>query len=120
MPPNWRVVEASACVNGWNSFASCSGVMPMPLSRTLSVIHSAPPPWGANSRATSSQMVPSRVNLQALLSRLNRLCRTLVRSASIVPTSAAQVTHRVLAFWATSGWMTACTSPSRAPTSTVS
>ena len=34
MPPCLRVVDMSACVNGWNSFADCSGVMPMPVSRT--------------------------------------------------------------------------------------
>ncbi len=34
MPPCLRVVDMSACVNGWNSFAACSGVMPMPVSRT--------------------------------------------------------------------------------------
>ena len=34
VPPCLRVVDMSACVNGWNSFAACSGVMPMPVSRT--------------------------------------------------------------------------------------
>ena len=34
MPPCLRVVDMSACVNGWNSFADCSFVMPMPVSRT--------------------------------------------------------------------------------------
>ncbi|OQA08481.1 MAG: hypothetical protein BWY66_00963 [bacterium ADurb.Bin374] len=33
-PPYLRVVEASAWLNDWNSFACCSGVMPMPVSRT--------------------------------------------------------------------------------------
>ena len=32
VPPYFRVVEASAWVNSWNSFAICSGVMPMPVS----------------------------------------------------------------------------------------
>ena len=34
VPPYLRVVEPSACVNGWNIRAACSGVMPMPVSRT--------------------------------------------------------------------------------------
>ena len=34
MPPCLRVVDMSACVNGWNSFADCSRVMPIPVSRT--------------------------------------------------------------------------------------
>ena len=38
-------------------------------------------------------MVPARVNLAALLSRLRRICRVFIRSAVIVPTSDAAV-HR--------------------------
>src|SRR6516162_6231987 len=34
VPPYLRVVEVSAWENAWNSRALCSGVMPMPLSRT--------------------------------------------------------------------------------------
>ena len=34
VPPCLRVVDMSAWVNGWNSFAACSRVMPMPVSRT--------------------------------------------------------------------------------------
>ena len=32
VPPYLRVVDASACVNASNTFATCSGVMPMPES----------------------------------------------------------------------------------------
>ena len=38
VPPNRRVVESSACVNGWNSLPICSGVMPMPVSMTSNSI----------------------------------------------------------------------------------
>ena len=38
MPPNLRVVEASACVNAWNSSAIWAGLMPMPVSETRSQI----------------------------------------------------------------------------------
>ena len=34
VPPCLRVVDMSAWVKGWNSFADCSCVMPMPVSRT--------------------------------------------------------------------------------------
>ena len=34
VPPNLRVVEASAWLNAWNRRAICSGVIPMPVSRT--------------------------------------------------------------------------------------
>ena len=34
VPPYFRVVELSACVNGWNRRASDSGQMPMPVSVT--------------------------------------------------------------------------------------
>ena len=34
VPPYFRVVDVSAWENAWNSRALCSGVMPMPLSRT--------------------------------------------------------------------------------------
>ena len=48
VPPNLRVVDVSAWVNAWNSRAACSGVMPMPVSRTenLNFTRSAaaPPP----------------------------------------------------------------------------
>ena len=33
VPPNCRVVEESACANGWNSRARCSSLEPMPVSR---------------------------------------------------------------------------------------
>ena len=34
VPPKRRVVDSSACVNGWKSLAICSGDMPMPVSIT--------------------------------------------------------------------------------------
>ena len=34
VPPCLRVVDMSAWEKGWNSFAACSRVMPMPVSRT--------------------------------------------------------------------------------------
>src|SRR5437879_613180 len=42
VPPYLRVVEASACAKSWNNLAICCGVMPMPLSRTCSMIVSLP------------------------------------------------------------------------------
>lgn len=34
VPPNRRVTNASACVNGWNSRPACSRLIPMPVSDT--------------------------------------------------------------------------------------
>jgi hypothetical protein len=34
VPPNLRVIEASACWKGWNSRAIASAEMPMPVSVT--------------------------------------------------------------------------------------
>src|SRR5215470_5248144 len=42
VPPNFRAVNESACVNSANSFACCSGVMPMPVSDTASSIQWPP------------------------------------------------------------------------------
>ena len=46
VPPNFRVVEESACANGWNRRARCSSLSPMPVSRTASVTRVAPSPSG--------------------------------------------------------------------------
>ena len=54
VPPYLRVVEASAWVNSSNSFAVCSGVMPMPVSETAMVTQSAPPSSGR--RLTSTRI----------------------------------------------------------------
>jgi hypothetical protein len=34
VPPNCRIVDASAWVNSWNSRPICSSVMPIPVSET--------------------------------------------------------------------------------------
>jgi hypothetical protein len=75
VPPYLRVVDASAWAKDWNSFAICSGAMPMPVSDTSKVIQSPPLP---GPRDTVRPTVPRSVNLLALLRRLSRLCRTLV------------------------------------------
>ena len=107
VPPYLRVVEASACVNAWNSFAICSGVMPMPVSLTRNVIHSAP---STASRLTVSAMVPLLGELAGVAEQVEQLCRTLVRSARMAPRSSAQWTTSVLAFFSTSGWTVVATS----------
>ncbi len=56
VPPNWRVVDVSAWVNGSNSCASCCGAIPMPVSPTCTC--SAP--------AMRTETSPSGVNLIAL------------------------------------------------------
>ena len=49
-------------------------------------------------RETSMVMFPSRVNLQALLSRLSRTCRMRVRSVRMSPMLDGQSTRRRLPF----------------------
>src|SRR5207237_40684 len=78
----------------------CSGDIPMPASVTRKVTQSAVP---TRSRHPSSRMFPPRVNLAALLSRLNRLWRIFVRSARIVPVPGGQRTSSELPFFSTSG-----------------
>ena len=86
VPPNLRVVVSSAWANRWNRRETCSGVMPMPVSRTVNTIQSPPVP---GSLATPSVILPPSVNLAALLSKLNRHCRSLTASERMVPTSSA-------------------------------
>ena len=87
MPPYFRVVELSAWVNSWKSLATCSFVMPMPVSDTRRSSQSAP---SALVRARVSDTVPLSVNLQALLRRLRTIWRTRVTSLCILPISAGQ------------------------------
>ena len=80
VPPKRRAVEESAWVNSSNSFACCSGVMPMPVSATANSTTLWPSTRrGATVRVTS----PFLVNLQALLSRLSRICRRRIGSTVI-------------------------------------
>ena len=71
VPPKWRVVEASAWLKGWNSFASVGASMPTPLSETLK--RSQTPPSAGASRgagASATTTCPACVNLMALPLRL--------------------------------------------------
>src|SRR5215467_362201 len=93
VPPKRCAVAASAWLNSSNSFACCSGVMPMPVSATASSIQSRPL---ATLRARSLTS-PSLVNLQALLNRLSRICRRRMGSTVNAPRfSWASTTRRFL------------------------
>ena len=110
VPPYLREVEGSACENDWNRRRCCSGVMPIPLSATANSIHGSP--WILTA-CTSSATLPDWVNFAELLSRLNRIWRTRVRSAWSWPTSGAQRTSSRFWFFSTSGRIvdsTSCTS----------
>ena len=74
VPPKRRVVELSAWVKGWNSRACCSGETPMPLSVTENS-SSAPSASRPISR-TSMRTLPCGVNLIALLTRFDSICRS--------------------------------------------
>ena len=88
----------------------------MPVSLTRKVTQ----PPSPSSRATSRRTVPPSVNLQALERRLNRLWRTLVRSACMPPRSSGQWTSSRLAFFWASGWIVVTTSRIMSGTSKVS
>ena len=62
VPPNLRVVEASACSNFWKRRESCSGVMPSPESVTEKVSASS-------SMASATVTAPCSVNFTALDNR---------------------------------------------------
>src|SRR5438067_827850 len=74
VPPKRRVVEESACANGWNRRARCSSESPMPVSLTAIVTFVIP--WPSGSVPACSVIRPRSVNLIALPSRLNSTCRT--------------------------------------------
>jgi hypothetical protein len=82
LPSRRRVDEPSTWVNGRNSWASCAGVMPMPVSRTRTTRSPAVGPPG---RLAASVIVPCSQNLVAFESRLSSICRVRVSSPVIVP-----------------------------------
>ncbi len=74
MPPCLRVVEASACVNDWNSRRTVSAGMPMPVSVTEN--RSSTSRRLLRRLVTSTVMPPRSVNLMALLRRFVRIWRS--------------------------------------------
>ena len=82
VPPNWRVVEVSAWENGLKARATCSGVMPTPVSSTWKRNIGSWP--GASSRHTMMRTWPTMVNFTALPTRFSRIWRSRVGSLRIV------------------------------------
>src|SRR5262245_5935110 len=76
VPPKFCAVEASAWANSSNSFACCSAVMPMPVSETANSTKLLP----LLTLRAASLTSPALVNLQALLRRLSRICRSRIGS----------------------------------------
>ena len=68
VPPYLRVVDASAWLNDWNILLHCSGVMPIPESRTQKC-NSTPSAFSATVSMPTT-ISPLSVNLTALLPRL--------------------------------------------------
>lgn len=68
VPPNRRDIEPSACVNGWKSRASCSAVIPMPVSFTANAMRPA-----RSSAETVTVTPPVCVNLIAFPTRFIRI-----------------------------------------------
>ena len=119
VPPYFRVVEASAWVNGRKSRASCSTLMPIPESLTRITNESAAPSR-AGSRAAEIVIVPSWVNLLALLIRFKRAWRNLVRSAWIDPSPSGTSITRALPFFSNSGRIVSATPRTASSASNVS
>src|SRR5215469_16125454 len=93
VPPYRCAVDESACVNSANSLACCSAVMPMPVSATANSIQVRP----STTLRTFSLTSPCVVNLQALLNRLSRICRSRMGSTVSAPSfSSASTTRRFL------------------------
>ena len=72
VPPNFRVVDASACVNGSKIVACFSRGIPIPVSLTVNV-RSMLASWGGCRRAPRLHLLR---NLTALPIRLMRICRS--------------------------------------------
>ena len=72
VPPCFRVVDMSACENGWNNLADCSRVMPIPVSRTENFNCTLAPVRSSSS--ILRRISPRSVNFTALLTRLVRIC----------------------------------------------
>ncbi len=72
VPPYLRAVERSACWNTLNSRSACSGVTPMPVSRT----ENASSTWSSLRETTRAPITtsPTDVNLIALPTRLLSTC----------------------------------------------
>src|SRR5476649_1832490 len=82
VPPNCRVIAASAWVKGWKILAWASMAMPMPVSQTSMRTWGCSRPALCRLRRTSTR--PWRVNFNALESRLLTICRTRVGSPSTI------------------------------------
>lgn len=78
VPPYRRAICVSAWGNSSNTFSSCSLDIPMPVSLTVNAIQKRP---ADSTRSIRSRTSPASVNLQALLKRLNRICRSRIASA---------------------------------------
>src|SRR5262249_31736414 len=94
VPPKFCAVAASAWLNSSNSFACCSGVMPMPVSETANSTKSPP----LLTLRAASLTSPALVNLQALLRRLSRICRSRMGSTVSAPRSSWELTTRRFLF----------------------
>ena len=72
VPPCLRVVDASACVNGWKRRALCSRDIPMPVSSTENRSFTFSPV--RSSSATRTRTSPRSVNFTALFTRFVTIC----------------------------------------------
>ena len=80
MPPNWRVVERSACTKASKIRACWSGAMPMPVSSTVKTKWAEPAT--ATDAPTRRSTCPRDVNLTAFPTRFTRIWRSRTMSPS--------------------------------------
>ncbi len=109
------MVEASACTKGWKRRSICSGVIPIPVSRTRKTAVPVSP--GAPSQRASTRTVPRSVNLTAFATRLRSTCRSRTRSASTHPGSGATAESSATSLRSASGRTVSATSRTSTATS---
>ena len=80
VPPNWRVVEVSACVKDSNNELRCLGSIPIPVSITE---HCKNEPSVVSSIFAVTITSPFKVNLTALPIKLFKIWRNLFGSLII-------------------------------------
>ncbi len=116
VPPYFRVVDASACMNGRKSLVTVSSSMPTPVSAIAKTSSSRS---SMRRRATAICTSPSLVNLQAFAIRLKSTWRSLVASAQVRP-SPLPTTRNRLRFRPASATAVSPSSATSASTSTSS
>ena len=100
VPPNLRVVVSSAWVKRWNRRPTCSGVMPMPVSRTANASQS---PSGARLALDPQGDGAALGELGGVLEQVEQALAQLHRVGAAWPGVGGDVEHQVVALLADQG-----------------